>query len=401
MTSTRTGTIPFAIIGGGIGGLAAALGVARSGREVTVLEQAPEFSEVGAGLQLGPNALAVLDQLRVLDKVKEKAFFPRRLVLLDAITGQELSALDLGAAFQARYGYPYMVTHRSDLLDALLEACRADTRITLLNNQEVVDVQKSEKQVHIVCANGVTHVANALIGADGLKSRTRKLFSQDEIICSEYVAYRGTIPVSEIARHAYFDDVVCWIGPHMHLVQYPIRRKELYNQVAVFKSYQYREDSDDWGTKEELDRRFSACCNTVKDALQFIQRGRRWPLYDRLPIDNWTADNVTLLGDAAHPMLQFLAQGACQALEDALTLSELLSAHGSDINQVFMEYQRERTCRTARVQRSARTFGDILHTEDPTAILLRNTILKQRKSDDFSIVDWLYGHRVQVGHGSR
>ncbi|MGF9714711.1 FAD-dependent monooxygenase [Paenibacillus naphthalenovorans] len=392
---TKTNNIPFMVIGGGIGGLAAALSIAKTGRPVQVLEQAPEFAEVGAGLQLAPNALAVLDKLGVLGTVMEKAVAPRRLVLMDAITGQEMTALDLGGAFLQRYGYPYIVTHRSDLLDALLAACRSHDLITLLNNKEALSVEDLGDWARVSCRDGSVYTADAVIGADGLWSRTRKLFVEDKAVCSHYVAYRGTIPISEIPE-ANLDDVVCWIGPNLHLVQYPVRRKELYNQVVVFRSYQYKEDSDDWGTTAELDERFSVCCPSVLNAVSFIHRQRRWPLYDRQPIHTWTEGRIALLGDSGHPMLQYLAQGACQALEDAFVLGEKLEAHGSQIQQAFMAYQQERAPRAAKVQQTARVFGDILHTEDNTAILLRNAILSQRKTDDYSVVDWLYGTFVPI-----
>lgn len=387
---TTTNGIHFLVIGGGIGGLAAALSIAGTGRKVHVLEQAPEFAEVGAGLQLAPNALAVLDKLGVLEVVKEKAVAPRRLVLMDAITGKEMTALDLGDAFLRRFGFPYIVTHRSDLLDALLAACRAHDLITLMNNKEVLSVQDLGNHVQASCKDGSVYTADAVIGADGLWSQTRKLFVEDKAICSHYVAYRGTIPISEIPQ-ANLDDVVCWIGPSLHLVQYPVRRKELYNQVVVFKSFQYKEDSDDWGTTAELDERFSVCCPSVLNAVSFIHRQRRWPLYDRQPIQTWTEGRVALLGDSGHPMLQYLAQGACQALEDAYVIGEKLAEQGNDIQQAFRAYQQERAPRAAKVQQTARVFGDILHTEDNIAIVLRNALLSQRKADDYSVVDWLYG----------
>lgn len=386
---TKMNEVPFLIVGGGIGGLAAALSVAGTGKPVCVLERASEFTEVGAGLQLAPNALAVLDKLGALDAVLKNAVFPRRLVLLDAVSGQELSALDLGNSFRERYGYPYIVTHRSDLLDALLEVCRANELITLLNDKETVSFENLGKQAKVTCSDGSIYLSEAVVGADGLWSKSRRLFSDDQPVCAQFVAYRGTIPISEIAS-ANLDDVVCWIGPNLHLVQYPVRRKELYNQVVVFKSSRYREDSDDWGTTEELDEHFSVCCSSVLHAVSFIQRQRRWPLYDREPIDNWTSGRITLLGDAAHPMLQYLAQGACQALEDAVCLAEKLSLHGTDVEQAFLDYQQERIPRTAQVQKRARKFGDILHTGDEVATLLRNTLLEQRGPEDYNIVDWLY-----------
>lgn len=390
---TNEKDVPFLIVGGGIGGLATALGVAKTGRSVQVLESAPEFAEIGAGIQLAPNATAVLDQLGVLDAISEYAVFPKRLVLMDAVSGKELSALDLGDSFRERYGYPYIVLHRSDLHKTLLDACIADDRITLLNNKTVKTAENLGDKAQVACTDGTTYLADAVIGADGLWSNTRQLFSQDKAICSQYVAYRGAIPMSEITPSADLDDVIMWIGPNLHLVQYPVRRKELYNQVVVFKSFRYKEDSDDWGTPEELDEHFGRCCEPVRHAVTFIQRQRRWPMYDREPIDNWTSGRITLLGDSAHPMLQYLAQGGCQALEDAACLTKQLSLHGNDTEKAFLAYQEDRIPRTAKVQRSARLWGEFLHTEDEMATFLRNMMLTQRGPQDFEPSDWLYGRR--------
>lgn len=386
---TKVKEVPFLVIGGGIGGLTAALGMAKAGREVYVLEKASKFAEIGAGLQLAPNAMAVLDQFGLFEAISEYAVFPKRLVLMDAYSGNQLSALDLGDGFRQRYGYPYAVMHRSDLHMVLLEACRANDAVTLLNNQEVENVDDEGSGVRVSCTDGTNYKAQAVVGADGLWSNTRRLIREDDAVCAEYVAYRGAIPTSEIQSHVGLDHVVMWVGPGMHFVQYPIRRKELFNQVAVFKSSRYREDSDDWGTPDELDAHFSQCCDLVRNAVTYIHRDRRWPMYDRDPIDNWTKGRFTLLGDAAHPMLQYLAQGACQALEDGACLGRKLALH-DDVENAFSEYQKERIPHTARVQRNARTWGEILHTGDEMNVLLRNTLLSQRRSDDYRLTDWLY-----------
>ncbi len=188
----------------------------------------------------------------------------------------------------------------------------------------------------MTAANGDVHTGSAAIGADGLWSNARKLFVDDQPVCSEYVAYRGAIPMEDVTEVGNLDDVFMWIGPNFHLVQYPVRRGELYNQVVVFKSSEYRKEiqfTDEWGTPEEMDRVFEGTCSLVQTALSFIQRQKRWPMYDREPLENWTKGRITLTGDAAHPMLQYLAQGACQAFEDAAYLADMVEQHDEDIKR--------------------------------------------------------------------
>ncbi len=256
--------VPILIVGGGIGGLAAALAIAQSGREVTLLERAPQFAEIGAGLQLGPNATRVLDRLKLLDRALELAVLPEHGVMLDAITGEKLTVLDLGAAFRARYGYPYVVLHRSDLLAILLDACRGQPNIALENNKAVASVWSTAQSAGLQCADGSEYRCELLIGADGLHSRVRTLIDDSAPQNSGYVAYRGTLPMSEVKAEVSADDVVLWIGPGLHLMQYPIRRREVYNQVAVFRSDQFLRDEDPYGSVEELRARFSVTCDEVR-----------------------------------------------------------------------------------------------------------------------------------------
>lgn len=223
----------------------------------------------------------------------------------------------------------------------------------------------------------------------------RKLVREEEMICSRYVAYRGTIPTKNVIEYAEMDDVVYWIGPGYHLVQYPVRRKELYNQVVVFKSDRYEKEIEEtnlWGTAEELKAVFSNTFHHVKQSIDHIDTSRRWPLFDREPLGNWQWGNLVLLGDSAHPMLQYLAQGACQALEDAVSIAEKINQHDS-FESAFSAYQSERIPRTKEMQQRARLFGDILHTDDPATLLLREVILENRDEVDFQVVDWLYGKR--------
>jgi salicylate hydroxylase len=327
-----------------------------------VIEKASEFGELGAGLQLAPNASRALDALGVLGAIESFAVFPQRMVWMDAISGEQVTSLDLSAAFRERYGYRYIVMHRSDLLAMLLAACRANARIALETSKDVLSVEDRIETARVTCADGSTYEADVLIGADGLWSTVRKALVDDgEPICSEYVAYRGAIPMEQMSSHAGMDNVMLWTGPSMHLVQYPVRRGELYNQVAVFRSDRYRDDSDDWGTSDELDAHFGAGTPAVRAALTKFRRNRRWPMFDRLPIPRWSRHRITLLGDAAHPMLQYLAQGAAQALEDAVALGDALADHPGDVGAAFAAYEGTRVPRTALVQTTARAWGDYWH----------------------------------------
>ena len=381
--------VPLLVVGGGIGGMSAALSLARAGHRVHLIEQAAEFAEVGAGLQLAPNATRALDRLGVLEPVLRRAVQPSLLQMLDAVDGEEISALDVGEAFVARYHAPYVVLHRHDLLSALLDACRAEEGIELETNRHVVSCGVEPDRVTITCADGTVYRAGAVIGADGLRSRLRGLVSDDEPLATGYVAYRGPVPVDRVAGAIRMDAVVVWIGPGLHLVQYPLRHGQLLNQVAVFRSDRYEPHSDDWGSPEELRARFSTMCPAVAASVELLDQSMRWPMHDRQPIGNWTCGPVTLLGDAAHPMLQYLAQGACQALEDAVELGEQF-VPGRDPEEAFRAYQAARIPRTGRVQASARAWGELWHL-DGVARDVRNRYLRARRADDFVDIDWLYG----------
>ena len=387
--------IPFLVIGGGIGGLTTALALSRKGYPVHLIEKAHEFGEIGAGIQIAPNGSRALDALGVLDEISSYAVYPRRVILVDAFSGELLTELDFGEKFQHAFKYRYLVMHRNDLLTILLNACRASDKIILETNREVVAVEDLGDGARVLCADDTTYECNALIACDGLWSVVRQyVFGDGDPVCVEFVAYRGAIPMEEVIETAGLDTIRYWVGPNLHLIQYPLRRGELYNQVAVFKSERYRADSDDWGTEDELEAHFAGVDESVKRALSRVRRDRRWPLYDRIPTDNWTRHHITLLGDAAHPMLQHIAQGACQALEDAVCLAEAVSRSQGDVEEAFRSYQDVRIPRTARVQRSARLFGDIIHSDGLTA-LLRNALLARRTPDDFMYIDWFYGYQPE------
>jgi salicylate hydroxylase len=234
------------------------------------------------------------------------------------------------------------------------------------------------------CADGTKYEGIALIAADGLHSVIRRMFSEDTPIGSGFVAFRGTAAIEEVTARAALDEVVAWIGPDLHFVQYPLRGGTIYNQVAVFRSRSGE------GGPAELDAAFSGCCPQVREAMGFLWRDRWWPMYDREPMSDWARGRVALLGDAAHPMLQYLAQGACQAIEDADVLARTLPGCPADrVAAALKAYQRLRAPHAARVQRAARTWGDIWHVEGVGA-LLRDELFRRRPADDYRDTDWLY-----------
>jgi salicylate hydroxylase len=387
------------VVGGGIGGLAAALILSRAGLRVRVLERNDEFAELGFGLQLASNATRLLRGYGLLNDVMETAVRPRRLVAMNAVTGQQLTTLDLRQAAR-RYGAPYIVLHRGDLLEVILRHCRKEPTLILEAAKDVTGVADLGDQVAVTCRDGSTYRCQVLIGADGLDSTVRPLVVNDELRPTGYVAYRGAVPVDTVDRRVGLDEVVAWMGPGMHLVQYALRRGELYNQVAVFRSQEYRQGDPDWGTPEELERVFSVACEAVRVALPSLLRNRRWPMHDRLPVSSWSTGRVTLLGDAAHPMLQYLAQGACQAIEDGAALARELPRLPrtaawpvEDVKAALRGYEDRRLEQASRVQRTARTWGEIWHV-DGLAMALRDEAFRLRATDDFRRVDWLWGESV-------
>lgn len=221
----------------------------------------------------------------------------------------------------------------------------------------------------------------------------RALISDDALVYDGLVAYRGAIPTETMSTHAGLDNVVMWVGPQMHFVQYPIRRAELYNQVAVFRSRRYTPGSEDWGTPEELDAHYAQTCDYVRNCARLMGRDKRWPMVDRTPLASWTRNRIALMGDAAHAMYQYIAQGACQAIEDAFCLALQVAALPQGVPQALLAYQEARKFRTARVQLTARAMGAFFHLEGMSAAV-RNQLMALRAEDDYTMLDWLYGYRL-------
>jgi 3-hydroxybenzoate 6-monooxygenase len=385
-----SGDTEILIAGGGIGGLSAALALARRGRRVRVLEKAPQFAEIGYGIQMGPNVQPMLERLGIAGRIERHAVFPDALVLADAITGKELTRITLGSAFLSRYKYRYLVIHRRDLHDSMLDECRACERIALEASKEVVEFDDQADRVIVTCQDGSEYAGVALIGADGLWSPIRSAVIGDgpPRVAGHFV-YRGVVPIENIIDRSHENSMIIYVGPNLHLVQYRLRGGTVMNNVATIASYRFARGEKDCGGPDELQEMFARCDPRVRQMLDYVAKDRSWVLHDRPPVSNWTDGNVTLLGDAAHPMLQYLAQGACMAIEDAIVLAAKVGAEGDDFNRAFLAYQRERFFRTARVQITARVFGDIIHA-DGGARELRNHLCAERDPDFPYEVDWLY-----------
>jgi salicylate hydroxylase len=382
---------PILIAGGGIGGLATALVLARDGHPVTVLEQAASFGEIGAGIQLGPNIFRMFAWLGLTDVVSKVSFFPPGLGMNDVRTGEKVVRVPLGDVARATYGFPYGVIYRADLHQVFLDACAAQENVTLRTSAKVESFTQSETSVLVHLAGGEVLEGAALIGADGIWSKVREVVVGDgKPRVSGHIAYRAVLKREDVPAHLWSDDVLLWGGEKTHLVHYPLRRGELFNLVAVFHSNKYDEGWNTFGDTAELTERFAQACPQVRELLGKIETWKMWVLCDREPVKNWTDRRVTLLGDAAHPMLQYLAQGAGQAIEDAVVLREALRLTHGDVPQAFQKYQQARYLRTGRVQLTARFYGDIYHASGVQRELRNQMFQGEKESAGFAGLQWMY-----------
>ena len=383
---------PVIIVGGGIGGMAAALALALKGIRSVLLEQSTEIREVGAGIQIGPNAFRRFDILGIRQAVDAIAVFPENLIMRDALTGDEVTRIPMGERARRHWGQPYAVIHRADLLDALYQAARAQPLVTIRTGAKVAGYSDTGSGVTVALEGGETVEGDSIIACDGLWSIFREgIVGDGKPRVSGHIAYRAVLPAGEVPDGQYENNVVLWAGPKTHLVHYPLRRGELYNLVAVFHSNRYEEGWNSYGDVAELNERFRNQQPQVHRLLDKIESWRMWVLCDREPVANWTQGRITLLGDAAHPMLQYLAQGACMAMEDAVCLADRLAARRDDPEAAFTAYQQERYLRTARVQVMARVYGDFYHATGPVREL-RNAALGGRTAEQaYAGNDWLYG----------
>jgi salicylate hydroxylase len=395
VASSRT----IIVAGAGIGGLTAALALARKGFRVVVCEQAQELSETGAGLQLSPNAARLLIELGLGDALTPHVVAPDHLSIHRARNGAEIARMALGREIAFRYGAPYWIVHRADLQAVLRDAVLAHHDIVLKLDTRVHDLAIHQNGVTVQIRRGdqvSDERALALIGADGLWSQTRRILGDTgRPRFSGRTAWRATVPTSELPEEFRAPAVHLWLGRGAHLVHYPVKAGALINIVAIAGDAWQGEGWSAPATREDLLKRFGKISwgSTAQSILHAPDSWLKWALFDRPPLRRWGHGCTTLLGDAAHPMLPFLAQGAAMAIEDAVVLADCLAQAPDEVTDALRRYEMLRRGRTARVQRAARFTGETYQLDGPLAFA-RNAILGRMGSENLRArYDWLYDWR--------
>ena len=393
MSNAMKENLPIVIAGGGIGGLAAAIGLAHKGLKTLVLERAPALGEIGAGIQLGPNAFHAFDYLGVGDAARAIAVYVDNLRLMDAIDGMEITRIPLDDAFRARFKNPYAVIHRGDLHGIFLKACEDHPLVSLRTNAEVVDYEQDGETVTAILKNGERLTGSLLIGADGLWSNVRKKVVGDgSPRVSGHTTYRSVIPTEDMPEDLRWNAATLWAGPKCHIVHYPLRGWKLFNLVVTYHNDAPSPEAGVPVSHEEVRKGFEHVAPVAREIIERGQNWKRWVLCDRDPVDNWIDGRVVLLGDAAHPMMQYFAQGACMAMEDAVAIAHVLGDEGGDINTALKHYRDLRYLRTGRVQLQSREIGQHIYHPAGAHASLRNAVMRSKSPTDwYDTVAWLYG----------
>lgn len=343
------------IVGAGLGGLTAALSLLHKGIDVAVYEQAQQLGEVGAGVQIGPNAVKVLEYLGLMPRLQAVAFKPARKVVRIWNTGESFPAVDLSEEAITRYGAPYLTLHRADLHGALLEAVREAKPDAVATAHKLCSVEQEAEGVAAIFENGSRIALRALIGADGIHSQVRQsLFGNTSAVYSGMMSWRGVIPMERLPQQFAQAVATNWVGPSGHIVHYPLRRGELMNVNAVVERTSWSGES--WtmrGETTECLRDFAGWHPDVHRLLSSIDRPFQWALLNRPPLERWSVGRVTLLGDACHSMVPFLAQGASIAIEDGLVVARCIKMHEKDIPRALGAYEEARRDRAYRVVRGS------------------------------------------------
>ncbi len=389
---------PILVIGGGIGGLSAALALAEIGRPTRILEKTKEFSEVGAGIQLGPNAVRLLRQWGVADALAGKISRPASLKIRDALNGRLLAELPLGDLAESRYGAPYWTLHRADLQAGLLSAVRdRKGQIETVMGFALDRFEMGDGGVTAIPEAGATQTGQGLIGADGVWSRVRSLLHPDrDVAYAGKSAYRAIVPVEDVPDWVREPHVGLWMGPRCHLVHYPVKGDTAINVVAVVDALTGQRGWNALADPEELMSHYADWQAEPKAFLAGITQWRKWSLFSLPPLAEWGKGPVTLLGDAAHPPVPFLAQGGVMAMEDAQVLSREVATWQDSLADAFRRYERQRAARAGAVIEASARMGKIYHMTGPQR-LARNLVLSWKARNPERLLgrfDWLYDTRV-------
>lgn len=353
------------IAGGGIGGLTAALALLAKGHEVALFEQSADMGEVGAGLQLGPNALRVLFSLGLEEALTQVSFEPQGIELRDHASGRLLTQIPLGERARARYGLPYFHIHRADLHRLLREAVAARSPGTIRTEAKVNGLYQNAGSATLIFEDGAVESGDLIVGADGIHSAVRTaLFGAQKPIFKKMMAWRGLVPAERLKDAGLRPVVTSWLAPHAHAITYYVRGGELVNFVGVVERDTWI--SEAWmepGSREELRRDFGSWHPTLSAVAEAVENPFRWALHARAPLASWSSGRVTLLGDACHPMLPFLAQGAAMAIEDACILAASLET--GPLPDALARYEAVRKPRASKVQAQSETNAGLFHLAHP------------------------------------
>ncbi len=381
---------PVLIVGGGIAGLTTALALADTGRASIVLERAAVFSEVGAGLQISPNAASVLDRLGLTDALDRVAVVPEHIVMRTATTGTKLATLPIGRFCRSRFSRPYRVVHRADLLQVLVDAAAGSPLISLVVSTDVTDVQFGPAGVKVGAADGRRFQGGLLIGADGVWSTIRtETLGLPAAVPTGRTAWRATVETAALPD-ADWASIGLWMGPKAHLVHYPLRDRALVNLVAVLSEPMAEKSWDAAADRVALDAVFGEWADPARAAIATVRSWRRWPLYSSRP-DRYPADRpVVLVGDAWHATLPFMAQGAAMAIEDAAVLAACLAKAGNPVSAAE-SFQKLRAKRTRSLVDLAARNGRIYHMSGAAAFARNMTLSALPAGRLLSGLSWIYG----------